>query len=169
MTSQPSVAPPPIKYTSLCWEGQRLSAKSKIAFEILQHIKQSRERLHQQHLPPPCTTVRAINFLVLPRVKMMHCTEIKIENLKSAARKGRAILISGSKKYKNLKASRIGRLNTSCHFYFYFSLDEENLIKLLPWVSSYSLTLFRVLFVIYSVCFVAHFTFLGSCTTKSWK
>ena len=51
-------APPPITYifTSSCREDQRLSTEGKILFEILQHIRNSREGSH--HPPPPfCTMV----------------------------------------------------------------------------------------------------------------
>ena len=90
VTSQPSVAPPPVKYTSSCWEGQRLSAKSKIVSKYC-NISKNVEK-------GSISSTRGINFRVRPRVNMMHCTEIKIENRKSTARKERTILISGWQK-----------------------------------------------------------------------
>ena len=65
---RPPAAPPPIKYSSSCWEDERLFNMTQNLFEILQYIKNSRERFHRrQPLPlPPCKTVRVwLVFLYL--------------------------------------------------------------------------------------------------------
>ena len=51
---RPPAAPPPIKYISSCWKGQRLSTEGKIVLiEILQHTKNSGEGFHQPPSPHP--------------------------------------------------------------------------------------------------------------------
>ena len=60
---RPPSAPPPIKYSSSCWEDERLFNMTQNLFEILQYIKNSRERFlwRQPPNPPPpspCKTVR---------------------------------------------------------------------------------------------------------------
>ena len=60
---RPPAAPPPIKYSSSCWEDKRLFTMTQNLFEILQYIKNSRERFHRRQPPTPpppspCKTVR---------------------------------------------------------------------------------------------------------------
>ena len=68
---RPPSAPPPIKYSSSCWEDKRLFNMTQNLFEILQYIKNSRERFHRRQPtnpppPPPCKTVRVwLAFLYL--------------------------------------------------------------------------------------------------------
>ena len=60
------VAPPLIKYTSSCWEDQRLSTKGKILSKYCNITKTlGRGSINP---PPPCTTVRGMNLRARPRV-----------------------------------------------------------------------------------------------------
>ena len=68
----PPAAPPSIKYTSSCWEDQRLSAEGKIVSKycnISQH--NSGEGFHQPPPPPaPLYHGGGMNLRVRPRVKL---------------------------------------------------------------------------------------------------
>ena len=50
---RPPAAPPPIKYTSSCWEDQSLSTEGKIVSKYF-NISKTQKR---GSIPPPCTTV----------------------------------------------------------------------------------------------------------------
>ena len=62
---RPPAAPPHIKYSSSCWEDERLFNMTQNLFEVLQYIKNLRERFQRRQLPTPpslpppsCKTVR---------------------------------------------------------------------------------------------------------------
>ena len=64
---RPPEAPPPIKYTSTCWEDQSLSTEGKIVSKYwLQHIGNSKDGFHQPK--PPLYHFGGMNWRVRPRV-----------------------------------------------------------------------------------------------------
>ena len=50
---RPPSAPPPIKYSSSCWEDERLFNMTQNLFEVLQYIKNLRERFERRQPPTP--------------------------------------------------------------------------------------------------------------------
>ena len=66
---RPPAAPPPIKYTSHCWEDQRLSTKSKIVPKHC-NIPKTLVRDSINPPPPPLYHVGGMNMSVCPRVKL---------------------------------------------------------------------------------------------------
>ena len=72
---RPPSAPPPIKYSSSCWEDERLFNMTQNLFEVLQYIKNLRERFERRQpptpnppFPPPpfCKTVSGEGMTGLP-------------------------------------------------------------------------------------------------------
>ena len=71
----PSAAPPPVKYTSTCWEGQRLSSKGKIVSKHCNISKILGRVLVTSPPPPPytevgvwiCIYVRGLKVLLLSK------------------------------------------------------------------------------------------------------
>ena len=67
---RPPAAPLPIKYTSSCWEDQRLSTKGKIVSNCCNISKTPGSGFHPPSPPPPiCNHGGCMNLLVRPRVK----------------------------------------------------------------------------------------------------
>ena len=69
---RPPPAPPPIKYTSSCWEHRRLSTKGRIVSKYCKMSKPLGRRFHQPPTPPPPPLLYhggGMNWRLRPKVK----------------------------------------------------------------------------------------------------
>ena len=79
----PSAAPPPIKYTSSCWEDQRLSTKGKIVSKYCNRSKTLSSTPPHPTFIPPLYHSGGMSLRVRLRVKLLIKSSVGRKNQKS--------------------------------------------------------------------------------------